>query len=248
VLGEARQWLWPLVAETRETGKDLVGLSIHALGTASKGEAEGKKGLVVESITHADSVDVVTTPAAGGGFTNLVASEDGWTQAVIEQLSLAELREARPDMVDDLKREWKTTRDTAAVKEARAEVETAQEEVRKIQEVAAKQTEENRALRAKLKEALVDRLLDAQKALPKEWKAQLRTSLIAAEESEWDGIVEAEIRKAAAVRGKVVVTGAGKVAPIEESAAPRKPSKLSRLTADLPYREWVKLNNVKTGA
>lgn len=53
-----------------------VGLSIHALGNAVAGEAEGRKGLIIESLV-ADpltSVDVVTVAGAGGKFVSLLES------------------------------------------------------------------------------------------------------------------------------------------------------------------------------
>lgn len=53
-----------------------VGLSIHAMGNAVAGEAEGRKGLIIESLV-ADpltSVDVVTVAGAGGKFVSLLES------------------------------------------------------------------------------------------------------------------------------------------------------------------------------
>lgn len=59
----------------REMASD-VGLSIHALGEAKIGEAEGRQGPIIESLV-ADpltSVDVVTVAGAGGKFLNLLES------------------------------------------------------------------------------------------------------------------------------------------------------------------------------
>jgi hypothetical protein len=59
----------------REMAGD-VGLSIHALGNANVGEAEGRQGPIIESLV-ADpltSVDVVTVAGAGGKFLNLLES------------------------------------------------------------------------------------------------------------------------------------------------------------------------------
>jgi hypothetical protein len=59
----------------REMSGD-VGLSIHALGEASVGEAEGREGPIIESLV-ADpltSVDVVTVAGAGGKFISLLES------------------------------------------------------------------------------------------------------------------------------------------------------------------------------
>lgn len=53
-----------------------VGLSIHALGQAYAGEADGRKGMIIESLV-ADpltSVDVVTVAGAGGKFISLLES------------------------------------------------------------------------------------------------------------------------------------------------------------------------------
>ena len=55
---------------------DDVGLSIHALGQAYAGEADGRKGMIIESLV-ADpltSVDVVTVAGAGGKFISLLES------------------------------------------------------------------------------------------------------------------------------------------------------------------------------
>lgn len=59
----------------REMAED-VGLSIHALGSASLGEAEGREGPIVESLIEdpLTSVDVVTVAGAGGKFISLLES------------------------------------------------------------------------------------------------------------------------------------------------------------------------------
>lgn len=68
----------------REMSGD-VGLSIHALGNATIGEAEGREGPIIESLV-ADpltSVDVVTVAGAGGKFISLLESykrEDSLTE------------------------------------------------------------------------------------------------------------------------------------------------------------------------
>jgi hypothetical protein len=43
-----------------------IGVSIRASGRATQGEAEGRKGPIIQGITTAHSVDAVTTPGAGG--------------------------------------------------------------------------------------------------------------------------------------------------------------------------------------
>ena len=61
-----------------------IGVSIRALGKASKGEAEGKKGNIIEAITAAKSVDFVTTPGAGGRVLQLFEAARGG-QAITNQ-------------------------------------------------------------------------------------------------------------------------------------------------------------------
>lgn len=50
---------------------NTMGVSIRAMGKANQGEAEGRKGLVVESLLSARSVDFVTFAGAGGGVESL---------------------------------------------------------------------------------------------------------------------------------------------------------------------------------
>jgi hypothetical protein len=55
---------------------DDVGLSIHAMGNSYVGEAEGRKGPIIESLVEypMTSVDVVTVAGAGGKFVTLLES------------------------------------------------------------------------------------------------------------------------------------------------------------------------------
>lgn len=69
-----------------------VGLSIHALGEAKIGEAEGREGPIIESLVSdpMTSVDVVTVAGAGGKFISLLESytrKDTETTSVTESLS-----------------------------------------------------------------------------------------------------------------------------------------------------------------
>lgn len=51
---------------------NTMGVSIRAMGEAKPGEAEGRKGNVVESLLAARSVDFVTFAGAGGQVENLL--------------------------------------------------------------------------------------------------------------------------------------------------------------------------------
>lgn len=82
----------------REMAED-VGLSIHAFGEASVGEAEGRTGPIIETLV-ADpltSVDVVTVAGAGGKFLTLLES---YTRKEDETLEVSEsLSEGNESMI-----------------------------------------------------------------------------------------------------------------------------------------------------
>lgn len=67
----------------RETLAELaphIGVSIRASGSAAEGEADGRKGRIVESIKSAFSVDFVTKPGAGGKILEIFESARGLNQ------------------------------------------------------------------------------------------------------------------------------------------------------------------------
>jgi hypothetical protein len=222
---------WRII-ETAVTRKpDYAGLSINALGSTRKGEAEGRAGVLVEDIAKANSTDIVTTPAAGGKFERLLmADDDGFTRDLLEVMPLDELketlREVRPDFFDSLKREWKTTRDSEAIQEARA---TADDKSAQL----AALTEENRTTKDALAEALekiaalnkeraVDRLLEDAK-LPKDVSKELREKLLAAEGTEaMQAVIETAITTLSAVRLPVRVHGAGRAASPTQIVSTRR--------------------------
>jgi len=57
-------WIW----EAAQKHPDHIGNSIDAYGTVKTGEAEGKKGRIVQSFKGYDSTDFVYRPSAGGKF------------------------------------------------------------------------------------------------------------------------------------------------------------------------------------
>lgn len=217
VLGAAREWLWPLIEESVRTQRDIVGLSINALGRTVKGEAEGHKGLIVEAITHANSVDVVTEPGAGGGIEHLLMADDGWTEAVLQSLRLWEIWRARPDLKAAALKEWQEPRDSQVLAEAtdRANrAEQAHAQLEKDHRTTLQELDELRKQHTRLQqEVVVDRLLMTAQ-LPKQWKDAVRAELLEAAPEEWERLLEREVAKAKAVgRPRVPVTGAGRAAP-----------------------------------
>lgn len=62
-----------------------IGVSIRARGTAATGEAEGRRGRIVQSIDEVRSVDFVTKPGAGGRILEMFeAARPGWHQSLQE--------------------------------------------------------------------------------------------------------------------------------------------------------------------
>ena len=89
-------WLMLKLASLRD--KDMLsemGISINAVGSASKGTIDGKETLVIEKLVAARSVDFVTEPGAGGIVT-FYESDRGLD---IDLVELSVLKEHRPDLV-----------------------------------------------------------------------------------------------------------------------------------------------------
>ena len=220
IVGAAQATVWPLIVETVERKPGLVDLSINALGTTKLGEAEGRKAVIVEGIVGANSVDIVTTGAAGGTFAGALLQSDGdaWTGQLLAALSFDEWREARPEFVGQLKGEWKTTRETSALAEARAKI-------TQLETDAAALSEQNRASAAELADlrraALADRLL-SESTLPFTLRGQVRGELLEqAEQAGMERVIErARATWHAAARAPVPVAGAGQ----RTAQAPTTPS------------------------
>ena len=88
-------WLMQKLASLRD--KEMLsemGISINAVGSASKATIDGKETLVIEKLVACRSVDFVTEPGAGGVVT-LYESE----RNDIDLVELSSLRERRPDLV-----------------------------------------------------------------------------------------------------------------------------------------------------
>lgn len=95
-----------------------IGVSIRAMGQAKQGEAEGRKGAIIEAITAGRSVDFVTLPGAGGAI--LSESRGAITQPAIDteptevQMMTAEETKA----FEDLRAENAKLREAATLREA----------------------------------------------------------------------------------------------------------------------------------
>ena len=95
-----RSDLAPLIEELAPS----IGVSIRALGKAKQGEAEGRKGTIVEGIASGKSVDFVTLPGRGGKVLELVEAARARNLPQGEPLEevddMAELEEARTALAE----------------------------------------------------------------------------------------------------------------------------------------------------
>jgi cation transport regulator len=111
VVLDGADWLKKNLTSAFRRGKtDVYGLSIDAGGEGHWVESGGQKILEVDSIDEVRSVDVVTFPAAGGGFLRLVAGVDlVEMEAQVEstlhqmqrQLQLMSFQETLNEILDD---------------------------------------------------------------------------------------------------------------------------------------------------
>lgn len=87
----------------------FIGLSHIALGTAKAGEAEGKSGVIIESLNVAESVDFVTQEGAGGQIVELFESARNnkpikkMVEKKVENEELDQLKESNKTLADELK-------------------------------------------------------------------------------------------------------------------------------------------------
>jgi hypothetical protein len=220
VVGAARQWLWPLIAETPRK-PDLVELSINALGETTLGKVEDREAVLISSIVKGNSVDVVTSGAAGGTFKGaLLASDpDQWTSDLLEAMPFEQWRTTKPEYVQKLQTEWVTVRQTEALKTAEATTEAIRTELTTLQEKYQADTGELVQLR---RAAMADRILEAG-GLPIQFRKALREELVKLETEE--AMIEAaerETRKYKAAPKEKIVIDRGVGVVVKETHAPVK--------------------------
>lgn len=75
--------------------KDAIGVSIRGDGELVEGEAEGRRGYLVESLAHVKSVDWVTRPGRGGKVLSLVESARANERAISRGVSEATVNDTR---------------------------------------------------------------------------------------------------------------------------------------------------------
>lgn len=137
-------WLMTKLASLRERNMlGEMGISINAVGSASKATIEGTETLVIEKLVASRSVDFVTEPGAGGIVTMYETRAHD-----IDLVELSGLRERRPDLVKAI--------ETALRAEIKQEVRTIMEsetQVHDLEGQVATLTTERDDARGKLEEA-----------------------------------------------------------------------------------------------
>lgn len=149
---ESTPWFLGPFKEAYERGKqDLIGFSINGEGTRRMGKHNGSLAYFVESIDRIDSVDAVISPSAGGKVVRLVASEQEEELQMLDNLSLDELKAARPDLVEAL------TKETKEEKEEVKETTDIQEETKKEEDTentTMREQEKDNEMSEKLQEEI----------------------------------------------------------------------------------------------
>jgi hypothetical protein len=138
----ARSLVLPQYRETIDAISPYTGVSIRAHGRVTEGEAEGKNGRIVDTLSFSEqnSIDFVTKPGAGGKVQSIMESLRSQQDAASAAVESNRLKEA--DEMDELK-------------EAQGRITELEE---KLSEAETKQTETD----TKLAEAIADR--DREKA------------------------------------------------------------------------------------
>ena len=92
-------WLMQKLAALRDKAMlSEMGISINAVGSASKDTIDGKETLVVEKLVACRSVDFVTEPGAGG----VVTFYESDRARDVDLIELGALRERRPDLIQTI--------------------------------------------------------------------------------------------------------------------------------------------------
>lgn len=211
-----------------------IGVSIRALGKAHLGEAEGERGLIIDEIVSAKSVDFVTTAGAGGEVLDLfeaVRSPRKTKPKEADMATDAELREAR---------------------QAHEKTNTELSEARALGELAAAERDRLREVHVlrEARDAVTAELGDEKyKTLPDVTKTRLTESLAKAAPIK-DGTLDkdklatnveeaakAEVAYLASILGSGRVRGVGDTLDIGESDTAATDAKLDSAFADLGLSE-----------
>jgi len=149
-------WLKEKLGLLQEKGLlNNMGISINAVGSATKSKIDGVETTVIEKLIAARSVDFVTEPGAGGVVTFYEADRTH----DIDLIELAALRERRPDLVKTIE-----TEATAEIqKEVKHKMEM-EETIKENEKTIADLTEENKTLKEAAEKAENEKAIAETKA------------------------------------------------------------------------------------
>lgn len=149
IIGEAiivEPWMQAKLAALRDKGMlQELGISINAVGSASKGEITGVKTNVIERLIKARSVDFVTEPGAGGA---VQMYETSGPENDVDLVSLETLRERRPDLVKAIEGEVKAAIQVQETKRMQTE-----EQIKGLEKQVVDLTTERDTLKTQLTES-----------------------------------------------------------------------------------------------
>lgn len=98
---DSAKWLGKNLLDAKTKGGSVYGLSYDCPVRAAKAVVDGKEVFKINKFMSADSVDIVTRPAAGGKFNRAVASVPAHNEEDIMKKKMIDLiRQKRPDLLD----------------------------------------------------------------------------------------------------------------------------------------------------
>jgi hypothetical protein len=137
-------WLMNKLASLRDKKMlSEMGVSINAVGSATKGTVDGKETLIIEKLVAARSVDFVTEPGAGGIVTFYESDRTD-----IDLIDISALKDRRPDLIKAIESNIRT--------EINQEVKIKMEldaKVKELESSVESLTTENNDLKNKITEA-----------------------------------------------------------------------------------------------
>ncbi|CAM3777018.1 hypothetical protein [Alkalicoccus chagannorensis] len=152
----------PFQDAVQEMG-EFIGVSHRAKGTSAYGEAEGRKGTIIESIDDVISVDFVTLAGRGGEIVQLIESKrnkKGDEDMKWSDITLEGLKENRKDLFESAQKEFK---ESVKLEEKNTLIETLSSENKQLKEAKAqaqlKELVESVAKEASLPDPAVTRIV-----------------------------------------------------------------------------------------
>jgi len=184
-------WLKAKLSSLRDSEMlSEMGISINAVGSATKATIDGKETLVIERLVAARSVDFVTEPGAGG----IVTMYESDKQRDIDLIELSTLRDKRPDLVKSIEAKVReeTTKEVKKIMENEKELEELKGQVETLtterDDLKAKMTEAEKAKAKAEAQAAIKEAVD-KATLPGAAKERILERFKDAETA--DGITEA---------------------------------------------------------